>query len=55
MFAPKHPVIRPNASYVERFDKEFPLGEHLKKCLDEAEVFDISLTGEITSGKCNEK
>ncbi|NIM11086.1 MAG: tRNA 4-thiouridine(8) synthase ThiI [Candidatus Aminicenantes bacterium] len=55
MFAPKHPVIRPNASYVERFDKEFPLEEHLKKCLDEAEVFDISLTGEITFGQCNEK
>jgi thiamine biosynthesis protein ThiI len=46
MFAPKHPVIRPNTSYMERFDKEFPFGEHVKKCLDEAEVFDISLTGE---------
>jgi len=55
MFAPKHPVIRPNVSYVERFDREFPLEDHVKKCLDEAEVYDISLTGEITSGQCYEK
>jgi thiamine biosynthesis protein ThiI len=47
MFAPKHPVIRPNIAYVERFDKEFPLEEHVKKSLDKAGVFDISLAGEI--------
>jgi thiamine biosynthesis protein ThiI len=48
MFAPKHPVIRPNRSYVEKFDEEFPLEEHLRKCLEEAEVYEIDLTGELT-------
>jgi len=48
MFAPKHPVIRPNRSYVEIFDEEFPMEAHLRKCLEEAEVYEIDLTGELT-------
>jgi tRNA uracil 4-sulfurtransferase len=49
LFAPKHPVIRPNLKYLERFDKEVDLDEYLMKCLKEAEVFDISLKGELTA------
>jgi len=51
LFAPKHPVIRPDAVYMETFDKELRLGEPLQKCLDEADVFDFSLTGELRALK----
>ncbi|UCH92309.1 MAG: tRNA 4-thiouridine(8) synthase ThiI [Candidatus Aminicenantes bacterium] len=49
LFAPRHPVIRPSASYLEKFDKEVQLEEHLDKCLQEAEVYEISLRGELRS------
>jgi thiamine biosynthesis protein ThiI len=47
LFAPKHPVIKPSGSYLEKFDREMPLDLHLEKSLQEAEIYKISLTGEI--------
>lgn len=47
LFAPKHPVIRPSASYLEKFNKKVQLEEHLKRCLQKAEVYEISLTGAV--------
>jgi thiamine biosynthesis protein ThiI len=49
LFAPKHPVIRPSASYLEKFDNKVQLEEHLNKCLQDAEVYEISLTGGLTA------
>jgi thiamine biosynthesis protein ThiI len=49
LFAPKHPVIRPDIDYMATFDSEVHLEGYLQKCLDEAEVFDISLTGKLES------
>ncbi len=47
LFAPRHPIIKPSLSYLETFDSEAPLDQHLEKCLREAEVYHISLTGEL--------
>jgi thiamine biosynthesis protein ThiI len=47
LFAPKHPVIKPSGAYLQRFDRELPLDSHLERCLQEAEIYEISLTGEI--------
>jgi thiamine biosynthesis protein ThiI len=48
LFAPKHPVIKPSRSYLEKFDRQVQLEEPLNKCLQEAEVVEISLTGAVT-------
>lgn len=48
LFAPRHPVLRPSIAYMEKFAREVPLDLHLDKCLMQAEVFEISLTGELT-------
>lgn len=45
LFAPKHPVIRPSASYLEKFNNKVQLEEPLNKCLQDAEVYEISLIG----------
>jgi thiamine biosynthesis protein ThiI len=47
LFAPKHPVIRPSHSYLGKFDHQVQLEEPLNKCLQEAEVVEISMTGEL--------
>jgi tRNA uracil 4-sulfurtransferase len=47
LFAPKHPVIRPDSDYVEAFGKDIPMHEELQKSLDAAEVYEISLTGQL--------
>jgi len=49
LFAPKHPVIRPHLSYLEEFEKVLPLDEHLYNCLNQAEVYNISLDGTVSS------
>ncbi len=49
LFAPKHPVIRPSASYLNKFDNKVQLEEHLNKCLQDVEVYEISLTGGLTA------
>lgn len=48
LFAPRHPVIKPSIAYLEKFDNEVQLEEPLNKCLQEAEVVEISLTGGLT-------
>jgi len=45
LFAPRHPVIKPSTSYLEKFAAKVQLEEPLQQCLQEAEVYDISLTG----------
>lgn len=47
LFAPKHPVLRPDINYMEHFHQELNLEEPLKKCIEDAEVYDIRLTGEV--------
>lgn len=47
LFAPKHPIIKPDKKYVAKFESVLPLHDHLEKCLDEAEIYNISLTGDI--------
>jgi thiamine biosynthesis protein ThiI len=49
LFAPKHPIIRPSTSYLEKFDKRVQLEEPLNKCLQDAEVYEISLSGGLTA------
>jgi thiamine biosynthesis protein ThiI len=48
LFAPKHPVIRPDTGYLEQYDNEFPMEEPLKKALAEAEVYHVDVTGKLT-------
>jgi thiamine biosynthesis protein ThiI len=47
LFAAKHPVIRPSTSYLKKFDNKLKLEEHLNKCLQDAEQYEISLTGKL--------
>jgi thiamine biosynthesis protein ThiI len=49
LFAPRHPIIRPRESYLEQFHREVTMDEQLQRCLEEAEIYDISLTGELTA------
>jgi thiamine biosynthesis protein ThiI len=51
LFAPKHPVIKPDIGYLQQFDRELQLEDQLRKCLQEAEVFDVALTGRLSTAK----
>jgi thiamine biosynthesis protein ThiI len=51
LFAPKHPVIKPDIGYLKKFDRELQLEDQLRKCLQEAEVFDVALTGRLSTAK----
>lgn len=51
LFAPKHPVIKPSSSYLEKFDTQLPLDDLLEHSLDKADVYDISITGEVEKSK----
>lgn len=48
LFAPKHPVIKPDRHVVEKFDNQVSLDEELEKGLTEAEVYEVSFTGKLT-------
>ncbi len=48
LFAPKHPVIKPNINYIDEYDGNLDMEGPLKKALLEAEVYDVSLTGKLT-------
>jgi len=48
LFAPRHPVTRPDRDYVERFAEELPLTDLLKKSIELAEVHNITLTGKVS-------
>ncbi|RLA63568.1 MAG: tRNA 4-thiouridine(8) synthase ThiI [Epsilonproteobacteria bacterium] len=47
LFAPKHPIIRPNEKYWNDFTRDHPYTENLIKCLEQAMVYDVNLKGEI--------
>ncbi|MCO4795384.1 MAG: tRNA 4-thiouridine(8) synthase ThiI [Bacteriovoracaceae bacterium] len=49
MFAPKHPVIKPKNDYWHEYSKENDFSDELNNALDDAEVFDISVNGLLTS------
>jgi len=51
LFAPRHPVIKPSISYLEKFADNVQLEEPLKQCLQEAEVYEISLAGGLMSAE----
>lgn len=48
LFAPKHPVIKPDKFYWHRFEEENDLTPLLTKALDNAEVYEINVRGELT-------
>ena len=48
MFAPKHPIIRPDRVYWDKTSTEFDLSADIQKCLTESEVYKINPIGELT-------
>jgi thiamine biosynthesis protein ThiI len=51
LFAPKHPIIKPDKKYWEDYDKGFNYINELNECLSNAEVFNISICGEVENIK----
>lgn len=51
LFAPRHPIIRPNVEYVRSLASDLDLQLALKECFSNAEIFSISLRGEISKVK----
>lgn len=51
LFAPKHPIIRPDVEYVRSITQEQTLQDALNDCFSKAEIFNISLKGEIEKVK----
>ena len=49
LFAPKFPIIRPDTKYWSDFDHDNSFKDDLEKCLNKAEVYKISILGEIES------
>lgn len=47
LFAPKHPVIKPDFNYWEQFIADNDASELVKKCVAEAEVYKFNVKGEI--------
>lgn len=47
LFAPKHPIIKPDWTYFERFIQKFDSVPMLNECIDAAEKYSISLKGEL--------
>jgi thiamine biosynthesis protein ThiI len=48
LFAPKHPIIKPDMVYIKKYHDELNLEESINKSLQEAEILNISVKGEIT-------
>ncbi len=48
LFAPKSPVLNPDKRYWHRFESENDLTALLTEALDKAEVFQVSIRGELT-------
>ncbi len=46
LFAPKHPVIRPDLNYLQQFKEEVDFSDDIAIALDRAEVHFISVAGE---------
>lgn len=51
LFAPKHPIIKPDKKYWEDYGKEFNYINELNECLNNAEVYNISICGEVENVK----
>lgn len=47
LFAAKHPIIRPDRSYVRKFFEDTSIKEKLEQLLDQSEIIKISVTGEL--------
>jgi len=47
MFAPKHPILKPDRVYWEKVVSELELSEDIEKCLVNSEVYRINPIGEI--------
>lgn len=47
LFAPKHPIIRPDVEYVRTIADQTDLKEALLECFKQAELYTVSLKGEI--------
>lgn len=48
LFAPKNPIIKPDKKYWHRFEQENDLTPLLTEALDKAEVYEVSIRGELT-------
>jgi len=48
MFAPKHPIIKPDRVYWEKATAELNQSLDMEKCLTESEVYQINPIGELT-------
>ena len=51
LFAPKHPIIRPDVEYVRSVVESQELKQVLEECFKNAEVYRVSLKGEIEKVK----
>ena len=49
LFAPKFPVIRPDKKYWSDFDRDNCFNDDLEECLSKAEIYNISILGEVES------
>ncbi len=46
LFAPKHPIIRPDLEYINEFETTFEYEEAVKEAVDRAEIYAISSIGD---------
>ena len=47
LFSPKHPIIRPDKNYFASFIEKNPMIEEINICLDQSEIYEINLRGDI--------
>lgn len=47
LFAPKHPVIRPDLEYLKEFESSFKYEDAVKNAVDRSEIYAISSIGEV--------
>lgn len=55
LFAPKHPIIKPDISYIGQYEKELHLSEPLGQALDNAEIYHVEVTGKLSIEEQPEK
>lgn len=49
LFAPKHPILKPDYKYWNDFISSHNFNNELNECLDKAEVFSVDVKGEIST------
>lgn len=47
LFAPKHPIIRPDIAYLKEFEKEFDYTDEVTTAVNNSEIYSIRCTGEV--------